>query len=124
DRSYRERASPTGITTSTKRTMREEATSKHRDAERCVIASSTHPTSYRGYRLSLRVFLGALADLRGSTPGTFSPCPRLSAASEKVPNLVNLKSQGGWRLMMIGARPSTGLGSGPEGRVAEWRGRA
>ncbi len=41
----------------------------HRDAERCVSASSMHPT---GYRLSLRVFLCALSDFRGSTLPVFS----------------------------------------------------
>src|SRR5271166_1823246 len=76
DRSYRERASTigrrlsiTGITTSTKRTMREEGTSKqvgcvvktHRDAERCVIASSTHPnklpaTGSRSVLLTSKIF--------------------------------------------------------------------
>ena len=40
---------------------------QHREAERCVIASSTHPTGYR--LISLR----ARSDLRGSIPPVLSP---------------------------------------------------
>ena len=39
----------------------------HREAERCVIASSTHPTGYQ--LISLR----ALSDLCGSIPPVLSP---------------------------------------------------